>query len=331
MPELSHKTMYLTRRPLLALLAVPALARAQGWVPDRPVTLLHGFAAGGAADTIARVLAPSLAEALGKPVIVEARPGAGGNIASAALARAAPDGQTIGLLTGSHGVAAAFGKTSGFDPVDSFAWISIALRYAFVFVVRSDNAKYPDLRALIDVARAEPGAVQYGTLGPGSSHHLTGELFSQAAGIELTQLPYRGDNAGLTAVLSGELPMMCATLAGAMGLLDDPRLRGLGVTADRRSRRFPAIPTVAEATGSAGFRSYTWAGLAAPSGTPMPVQAGLHAALVQALAIPATRQRLEELTDGEVDPSALKATRGLVIEEIAAWRRLIVARNLKTE
>jgi len=324
--------MLLHRRPLLAMLAVPAQARAQpAWVPDRPVTLLHGFAAGGAADTIARVIAPSLAEALGKPVVVEARPGAGGNIASAALARAAPDGLTIGLLTGSHGVAAAFGKTSGFDPVDSFAWISIALRYAFVFVVRSDNARFPDLPTLIRVAKADPGGVQYGTLGPGSSHHLTGELFSQAAGIELTQIPYRGDNAGLTAVLSGELPMMCATVAGAMALLDDPRLRGLGITADRRSRRFPAIPTVAEATGLNGFRSYTWAGLAAPAATPLPVQAGLHAALVQALAMPATRQKLEELTDGEVDPTPLAATRGRVIEEIAAWRQLIAARNLKAD
>ena len=320
-----------TRRLFFGLFSTPGLARAQGWVPDRAVTLLHGFAAGGAADTIARIVAPSLAEALGKPVVVEARPGAGGNIASAALARAQPDGQTIGLLTGSHGVAAAFSKTSGFDPVDSFAWISVALRYAFVFAVRSDNPKFPDLRRLIEVARAEPGGVQYGTLGPGSSHHLTGELFSQAAGIELTQIPYRGDNAGLTAVLSGELPVMCATVAGAMALLDDPRLRGLGVTADRRSRRFPAIPTVAEAGGLPGFRSYTWAGLAAPAGTPMPIQEGLHTALVKALAVPATRQKLEELTDGEVEPSTLAATRGLVIDEIAAWRRLIAARNLKAD
>jgi tripartite-type tricarboxylate transporter receptor subunit TctC len=294
------------------------------------VTLLHGFAAGGAADTIARILAPPLGDALGKPVVVEARPGAGGNIASAALARAAPDGQTLGLLTGSHGVAAAFGKASGFDPVDGFAWISIALRYAFVFVVRADGP-WKTLPDVIRAAKAQPGAVQYGTLGPGSSHHLTGELFSAAAGIEMTQVPYRGDNAGLTAVLGGELPMMCATVTGAMALLQDPRLKGLGVTADSRSKRFPDIPTVAEAAGLPGFRSYTWAGLAAPAGTPAPILARHHAALLQALAAPGIRTRLEELTDGEVEPSSIADTRGLVLAEIAAWRQLIAARGLKSE
>jgi tripartite-type tricarboxylate transporter receptor subunit TctC len=318
------------RRALGAALLAPAVARAQGWSPDRPVTLLHGFGAGGAADVICRILAPPMGDALGRPVVVETRPGASGNIASAALARAAPDGQTIALMTGSHGVGAAFGKATGFDPVDSFAWISIALRYAFVFVVRADS-KYADLRAFIAAARAQPGALQYGTLGPGSSHHLTGELFSAAAGIEMTQVPYRGDVAGLTGVLSGELPMMIATLTGAMGLLQDPQLRGLAVTADHRSARFPAIPTVAEAAALPGFRSTTWAGLAAPAGTPAPIVARHYGALLAALAAPGVRTRLEELTDGEVDPSPPEQTRALVQNEIAAWRALIQARGLKAE
>jgi tripartite-type tricarboxylate transporter receptor subunit TctC len=321
--------MALARRLLLAALAAPAIARAQGWVPDRSITLLHGFGAGGAADTICRILAPPLAEALGRPVVVEPRPGAGGNIGSAALARAPADGHTLGLLTGSHGVAAAFGKATGFDPVDGFAWISVALRYAFVLVARADGP-YRDLAGLIAAAKARPGAVQYGTLGPGSSHHLTGELFSAAAGIEMGQVPYRSDVAGLGGVLGGELPLMVSTSVGAMGLLQDPRLRGLAVTADRRSGRFPAIPTVAE-SGFPGFRSYTWAGLAAPAGTPAPIVATLHAALLRALAQPTVRAKLEELTDGEVDPSAPAATRALVVEEIAAWRGLIKARGLSAE
>ncbi|TDH63650.1 tripartite tricarboxylate transporter substrate binding protein [Dankookia rubra] len=325
--------MALARRLLLTALAAPAVARAQGmgqgWAPDRSITLLHGFGAGGAADTICRILAPPLAEALGRPVVVEPRPGAGGNIASAALARAPADGHTLGLLTGSHGVAAAFGKATGFDPVDSFAWISVALRYAFVLVARADGP-YRDLRALVAAAKARPGAVQYGTLGPGSSHHLTGELFSAAAGIEMGQVPYRSDVAGITAVLGGELPLMVSTSVGAMGLLQDPKLRGLGVTADRRSGRFPAIPTVA-ASGFPDFRSYTWAGLAAPAATPAPVIAAVHAALLRSLAQPAVRTKLEELTDGEVDPSAPTATRALVVEEIAAWRGLITARGLSAE
>ncbi|TDG09720.1 tripartite tricarboxylate transporter substrate binding protein, partial [Paracraurococcus ruber] len=319
-------------RPLLlAGLAAPGLARAQpAWAPDRPVTLLHGFGPGGAADTICRILAPPLGEALGRPVVVEPRPGAGGNIASAALARAPADGHALGLLTGSHGVAAAFGRTSGFEPVDGFAWLSLFLRYAFVLVARADGP-FADLGALVAAARARPGAVQYGTLGPGSSHHLTGELFSAAAGITLAQVPYRSDVAGITGVLGGELPLMLSTTVGAMGLLGDARLRGLAVTADRRSGRFPAIPTVAE-SGFPGFRSYTWAGLAAPAGTPAPVQAAIHAALLRALAQPAIRARLEELTDGEVEPSPPGApTRALVAAEIESWRGLIRARSLSAD
>ena len=218
--------MALARRLLLAALAAPAVARAEAWAPDRSITLLHGFGAGGAADTTCRILAPLLAAALGRPVVVEPRPGAGGNIASAALARAPADGHTLGLLTGSHGVAAALGKATGFDPVDGFAWISVALRYAFVLVARADGP-WRDLAALIAAAKARPGTVQYGTLGPGSSHHLTGELFSAAAGIEMGQVPYRSDAAGITAVMGGELPLMVSTSVGAMGLLQDPALRGL--------------------------------------------------------------------------------------------------------
>jgi tripartite-type tricarboxylate transporter receptor subunit TctC len=254
------------RSILLAALAAPGIARAQPWTPERSITLLHGFGPGGAADTICRILAPPLAEALGRPVVVEPRPGAGGNIASAALA----------------------------------------------------------------AAKARPRAMQYGTLGPGSSHHLTGELFSAAAGIEMTQVPYRSDVAGITAVMGGELPLMVSTSVGAMGMLQDPKLRGLAVTADRRSARFPAIPTVAE-SGFPGFRSYTWAGLAAPAATPAPIVAALHAALLRALAQPAVRAKLEELTDGEVDPSAPAATRALVVEEIEAWRGLIKARGLSAD
>ncbi|RYJ01215.1 MAG: tripartite tricarboxylate transporter substrate binding protein [Acetobacteraceae bacterium] len=315
-----------SRRALLALPLLPTPALAA--FPDRSITLLHGFGAGGAADTICRILAPPLAEALGCPVVVEPRPGAGGNIASLALARVAPDGHAIGLLTGSHGVAAAFGKDSGFDPVDGFAWISIALRYAFVLVVRADSP-YRDLAGLIAAAKRAPGMVQYGTLGPGSSHHLTGELISAAAGIEMTQVPYRSDVAGLTGVLTGELPLMISTSVGAMGMLQDGRLRALALTADRRSRTFPAIPLAAETL--PGLRSTTWAGLAAPAATPAPVVAQWHAALLRALAAPGIRARLEALTDGEVEPSTPEATRGMVLGEIGDWKALIKARDLKAE
>lgn len=306
-----------------ALLPLPALA----W-PERSITLMHGFGAGGAADTICRLLAPALSANLGQPVVVEARPGAGGNIASAQLARATPDGHTLGLLTGSHGVAAAFNRANGFDPVDGFDWITIALRYAFVVVVRADHPAQ-DLRALMAMAARGEGAVQYGTLGPGSSHHLTGELISAAAGVRMTPVPYRSDVAGLTAVLGGELPVMVSTLVGAASMLQDGRLRPLAVTSPRRAASLPQVPTVAEAY--PGTTSITWAGLVTPKGTPAAIQQRLHQAMVAVLAEPALKRRLEELVDGEAAPTPLAETRGVVVAEIEKWRALIRARQLTAE
>ena len=305
-------------------LARPALA----W-PDRTITLIHGFGPGGAADTICRLIAPPLAEVLGKPVVVEPRPGAGGNIGSLALSRAQPDGHTIGLLTGSHGVAAAFGRANGFDPLDSFDWITIFLRYGFVFALRADNP-IRDVPGLIAAARAMPDGFQYGSLGPGSSHHLTGELFAATAGVRMAQVPYRSDVAGLTAVLSGELPLMISTTAGAMGmLLQETRLRAIAVTAARRTPQLPQVPTVAETL--PGFESTTWAGLAAPRGTPAPVVAQLHGAMAEILARPALRDRLAALVEGEIGLTAQAETRGVVAAEITRWRALIQTRGLVAE
>ncbi|HYF08010.1 MAG TPA: tripartite tricarboxylate transporter substrate binding protein [Acetobacteraceae bacterium] len=317
------------RRALLGGAALAALARPVLAWPDRTITLIHGFGAGGAADTISRLIAPPLAEVLGRPVVVEPRPGAGGNIGTLALARAQPDGHTIGLLTGSHGVAAAFGRTSGFDPLDGFEWVTLFLRYGFVFAMRADNP-IRDIPGLIAAARAMPDGFQYGGLGPGSSHHLTAELFAAAADVRMAQVPYRSDVAGLTAVLSGELPLMVSTTAGAMGLLrGDARLRAIAVTAARRTPLLPEVPTVAETL--PGFESVTWAALAAPRGTPAPAAARLHAAMGEILERGTLRQRLAELVEGEVGLSPQAGTRDLVAAEIARWRGLIEARRLTAE
>jgi tripartite-type tricarboxylate transporter receptor subunit TctC len=309
-----------------ALLARPA--RGQAPWPERNLTLIHGFPPGGGADTVARLIAAPLGEQLGKPVVVEGRPGAGGNIGSLALARAAADGHTLGLPTGSHAANAAFGRIREYDPVDGFDWIAILLRYGFVIVVREDN-QARDLPALLEMARRNPGSLTYGSGGVGSSHHLTAELVCAAAGVRMTHIPYRGDAAGLTAVLSGEITMMMSTTVGAVGQLGPGgRLRGLAVTTPRRTRRLPEIPTVAEAAGLAGFESVTWASLAAPRGTPPAVLERLGAATRLVLADPAVRDRLENAVDGEVPALAGAAARDFVAADIAKWRQLIEARGI---
>lgn len=324
--------MVLTRRIIIAAGAAPLLARpalAQAPWPERSIALIHGFPPGGGADTVARLVAAPLGELLGRPVVVEGRPGAGGNIGSLALARAQPDGYTLGLPTGSHAVNAAFGRIRDYDPVDGFDWVAILLRYGFVIVVRDDNPAR-DLPALLALARSNPGSVTYGSGGVGSSHHLTAELLCAAAGVTMTHVPYRGDAAGLTAVLSGEITFMMSTTVGAAGQVGVPgaRLRGLAVTAPRRTRRLPDVPTVAEAAGLPGFESVTWASLAAPRGTPAPVLARLGEATRAVLTDAAVRDRLENAVDGEVPDIAGAAARDFVRADVAKWRRLIEARNI---
>jgi tripartite-type tricarboxylate transporter receptor subunit TctC len=159
----------LSRRGALGLAAASLPPRvAQAAWPDRPIRILHGFAPGGTADTLSRLMAAPLSEALGQPVVVEARPGAGGNIATAALARAASDGDTLDLLTGGHAVNAAFGQALPYDPVADFDFIALILRYAFVVVVRQDSTAR-DLAGLLAMARARPGEVSFGSAGTGSS------------------------------------------------------------------------------------------------------------------------------------------------------------------
>ncbi len=318
-----------TRRATLALPLLALPARAQSF-PDRPLSLLHGFAPGGAADLVARLVAQPLGAQLGKPVVVEGRPGAGGNIGSLALNRANPDGHIIGLPTGSHIVNAAFGRIREYDPVDGFSWLTILVRFGFVLVVRADSP-WRDLRSLLAAAGREPGALQFGSGGVGSSHHLTGELLNATAGVQMTHIPYRGDAGGLTAVLSGELPLMIATTVGALGMLaGESRLRPLAVTTPVRSARLPHVPTVAEAA-LPGFSSTTWQALAAPPGTPPAVVARLHAATLAALAEPALRQRLSEMVDGELVLNSPAEARAFAAADLVKWRRLIEERKISAE
>ena len=329
-PALPRRRELLLAAPLAAAAAVPAaMAQPAAAWPERSIALIHGFPPGGGADTVARLVAAPLGDVLGRPVVVEGRPGAGGNIGSLALARAAPDGYTLGLPTGSHAVNAAFGRIRDYDPVDGFDWIAILLRYAFVLVVREDNPAR-DLPALLALARRHPRSVTYGSGGVGSSHHLTGELLCAAAGVQMTHVPYRGDAAGLTAVLAGELTLMVSTTVGAAGQLGAPgvRLRALAVTAPRRTRRLPGVPTVEEAAGLPGFESATWAGLAAPRGLPPMILARLAAATRTVLAEPGLRDRLENAVDGEVQRTTPEQARAFVQADIAKWRRLIESRGI---
>ena len=302
-----------------------ASARAEDY-PSRPVRLIHGFAAGGAADTLSRILANGLSKRLGQPIVIEAKPGAGGNLAATAIANAEPDGYTIGLVTGAHAISGALYKSLQYDSVDSFAMISTVVYYALVLAVRSDyEAK--SLKDLVALAKAKPGSISFGSVGFGSTHHLAGELLDNAAGIQMVHVPYRGDSQIVSALLGGEVPVIIGTPVLLAPQIESGAIRGLAVTSPTRTTLLPNVPSVDEA-GVKGFDVRTWAGLLAPKGTPQAIIKRLNTVVRETLADPEVKVALETATGGEVKASTPEEMRTLVQSEIAKWADVIKTANI---
>ncbi|WP_065750065.1 tripartite tricarboxylate transporter substrate binding protein [Bradyrhizobium paxllaeri] len=289
--------------------------------PSRPIRLLHGFAAGGAADTMSRIVAEGLARKLGQPVIVEAKPGAGGNIAADAIAKATPDGYTIGLVTGAHAISAAIYKSLSFQPVESFGMISTLAYYGLVIAVRDDHPA-KSMADLIAMARQKPGGLSFGSVGFGSTHHLAGELLNARAGIDLLHVPYRGDSQSTTALLGGDVPVIIGTPVLLAPQIQSGAVRGLAVTSSTRIPLLPNVP-LAEEAGVKGYDVRTWAGLLVPKGTPPVLIARLNAATLEVLSDPNVRKQLETAVGGEVRGSSPEEMKALVAAEIAKWSDVV--------
>lgn len=314
-----------SRRLLMGGLGALAASPARASFPERPITLLHGFAPGGSADSLARVLAVPLGNLLGQTILVEPRPGAGGMVASAALSRAAADGHTLGLITGGHAVAAAFGRNLTFDPVEGFSWISRVVEFGFVIAVRADNPAR-DLRGLLQAAN-RPGGLTFGSAGVGSTHHLAGEMLGAMSGAPLVHVPYRGEADAITGLMSGDLGFAIITTVTAGPQMQSGRLRALAVTAPDPVAAFPGVPPAHETVPN--YAVTTWAGLAGPANLPGAVQQRLHQAVLTMAGQPEHRSRLAALVDGRVRTSSAEELRSLVASEISRWRELIGARQLQ--
>ncbi len=296
-------------------------AHAQGPLyPDRPITILQGFAAGGNADTIARTVGNEIAKALGQPIVVEAKAGAGGTIAAGTVARARPDGHTLLLATGGHTAAGALYKTLPYKTVDDFAMVSTITFFPFLLVTLAD-AKPATLTELLARAKAEPGRVAYGTAGIGSTHHLAVELLSSMSRAQLLHVPYRGDSASLSALLSGDIPFIIAPPTAVMSNIKAGKLRAIATTGAQRWPGLPSVPTVAE-QGVAGYDVSSWAGLMAPAGTPRPIIDRLNAEVQKALQLPAVRSRLEEM-GGEARGSTPEEMRAMVATQTQKWTQVV--------
>ena len=309
-----------------ALLLATLPAQAQGW-PERPITLIQGFGAGGNADTIARLIATPLSEALGRPVVVEARTGAGGNIASEAVARAQPDGHTLILLTGGHTASAALYRALRFDPVADFAFISTVAVFPFVVATRADGP-IQNLAGLIEQARRDPGGVTFSSVGVGSTQHLAGELLAQTAGVRMTHVPYRGGTQPLTDLLSGRIDLMVDSITVTGGGIRAGTVRALGITSREAWPLLDTAPSVAATL--PGFEVLSWVGLAAPARTPQPIVDRLHAEVSRILGSAEMQERLARV--GTLARASTPAEmRAMVTAQVAQWQRVVEAAGIERQ
>jgi tripartite-type tricarboxylate transporter receptor subunit TctC len=288
-----------TRDFLLALLASTALlaaSQALAQSAQHPIRLVVPYAAGGPIDVTARALAERVKDSLG-PVIIDNKPGAGGNIGADAVAKAAPDGLTIGIAaTATHAVNPWLYSKMPFDAATAFAPITQMVRVPNVLVMNAETAqrlKIANLRDLIAYAKANPGKLNYGSGGNGSAGHLAGEMFKKEAGIFAVHIPYNGGNPAQLALLSGQVDFNFDNLATAAPNIRSGKLKAIAVTTAERSSALPEVPTVASTL--KGFSIDTWWGLVAPAGTPAPVLDKLNRAFVAALNAPETKSRFATL------------------------------------
>jgi tripartite-type tricarboxylate transporter receptor subunit TctC len=292
---------------------------AQSW-PERPIRALQGFAPGGNADAIARLLGAEMSRTLGQPIVVEAITGAGGTLASSAVARAAPDGYTMLLATGGHVVAGALYEKLPYHTVNSFQSVSTITFFPFLLVVPADS-KYHSLSDLLSAARGAPDTIAYGTAGIGSTHHLVGELLTKTANVKMLHVPYRGDAASLKALLSGEVPLVVAPPTAALGQITAGKMRVLAVTGAQRWSGMPDVPTVGE-QGVTGYDVRSWAGWMVPAGTPPAVVERLNAETRKALLLPTVKARLEEM-GGEARASTPQEMQAMITAELQKWTQVV--------
>jgi len=321
-----------TRRVLLgAALALPALSRAQAqeaW-PERPVRMVVPFPPGQAADLFARVMAEELSKRWPQRVVVENRAGGAGAIGMDAVARAAPDGYTLGIGTsGTLGVNPSVMSRLPYDAEKDFAAITNIFTLPLVFVAHP-SFEANDMAGLVALAKAQPGMVQYASAGPGTAQHMTAEMLSHRLGLRMQHVPYRGSGPAMADLLGGNVKVMVDSLASALPHVQAGRIKALGVTGPDRAPQMPNVPTVAE-TVSPGFQALGWSGIVAPAATPAPIIRKINADAVAILRDPAIAARMVQL-GGFPDPGTPEEFGAFIRAEIAKWREVARAANVRLD
>lgn len=313
----------MTAVPLIV--ALTATAVAQDTYPDRPVRMIHGFAAGGNADSVSRIMADEMSRVLGQPVIVEAKPGAGGNLASDFLAKAKPDGYTMQLMVGGHTVSAALYNKLPYDSVKDFTFVSTIGQFPFFVAARA--GAFSSIEDVIAKAKAAPGTIKIGHSGIGTTQHLTGELLGLKTGAKFVHIPYKGGAAASTALLGGEVDLLIDAGTVVRGQAAAGTFQILAVSSAQRWPDSPDVPTLAE-TVSPDFNIVSWTAIGMPAGVDPAIVEKVGAEINRTLAIPQVQEKIRAL-GAEPKASSSDEFKAMVQRQISVWTEVVNAAGVQ--
>ena len=312
----------------LLFFCLSAAAPARADFPEKPVKIIVPFAPGGGTDLISRVLADFMSKDLGQPVIVENKPGAGTIVGTAAAASSAPDGYTLVMATFAHAVNPSIHAKLPYDTFNAFTPVALVAR-SFNIAVVNPQLPFKSIQDVIAYAKQNPGKLNYGSFGIGTSAHLAGELFKTMAQVDLTHVPYKGSAPAITDLLGGQIQIMFTTVASVAAYIKDGKLRALAVTSAQRSRAFPDLPTIAE-SGVPGYAAESWYGLLAPAGTPPEVIERLNSSVAKAIetGVFKTLETNEGLSFAPGPPDELGR---FILAEAERWRAVVKAAHIQVQ
>jgi tripartite-type tricarboxylate transporter receptor subunit TctC len=318
MPNPSRTSITRALAALAAGLCLSTGAAADAW-PSKTIKIIIPFAAGGVTDVVIRTISPKLSEALGQPVVIENKGGAGGTLGTAMGAAAAPDGYTFIAPAASHTTTPSLYSKLSFDPVKDFAAVTQIVTVPYLLVVPA-SSPMQTLADFIAAAKAKPGTLTFGSAGNGSSNHLAGELLAGSIGAPLVHVPYKGSGPALADVLGGQLSFMFDTINTSTGHVKAGRLRVLGVGTSKRSKIMPDVAPIADTV--PGFEAVTWIGLLAPAGTPKEIVARMHREIEKIVQLPEVQERLSA-SGAEPVASTPEQFGAYLGAEVAKWGRVV--------